>query len=109
MNVNTLTLDDAPLLAAAFGDAVTPSTVLQLIDARTPEGYESAADFLGQPLLAGREVPSDLSALLDVKSGLIEMDIVLETDWGRLRQSTLLRRDGQRPEVIERRVGERLP
>ncbi|NNU17106.1 type II secretion system minor pseudopilin GspK [Parvularcula sp. ZS-1/3] len=109
LNVNTLTPEDAPLLKAAAGDALTMSGAMQIIAQRSPAGYDDVSAFLEQPLLAGRDLPSDMSTMLTTKSNHIEMEIVVQTAAGRLRQvSRISRADGE-PIVIERRIGERLP
>lgn len=41
LNLNSVTLDDLPLLRALFNDQVAPSTLIRLINARPPTGYNT--------------------------------------------------------------------
>lgn len=109
LNVNTLTLDDAPILKAAMGEALTLSAARQIISQRPPVGYEEVKDFLDQPLLAGTDLPSDASTMLTTASELIEMEVVLQNETGRLRQVAHVWRRETAPVILERTVGERLP
>lgn len=109
LNVNTMTIDDAPLLKAAAGDALTLAGVAQLISMRTPAGYEDVSAFMEQPLLAGADLPNDFAGLLTTKSEHLTMEIVLEAPVGRLRQVSRVYRAGGEPRVVERVLGERLP
>ncbi|MCQ8185061.1 type II secretion system minor pseudopilin GspK [Parvularcula maris] len=109
LNVNTLSIEDAPLLAAAMGEAVTLRAAESLITERPPTGYEDVQAFLDQPLLAGREVPQDLSTMISAAPTVIGLEIVLENQTGRLRQTSEIYREGEGFRVIERRRGERLP
>ena len=109
LNVNTLTVEDAPLLKAAAGDAITMSTAVRVISTRTPRGYDEVQEFIDQPLLAGADLPNDFSLLLTTSSEHIEMEIVLDAPVGRLRQVSRVWREGDEPQVVERVLGERLP
>ncbi|MEM9838280.1 MAG: type II secretion system minor pseudopilin GspK [Pseudomonadota bacterium] len=109
LNVNSLTPEQAPLLLAITDDALTLAQAERLITDRPPQGYADVPEFMQQPALQGLDLPSDVSTFLSVETGLLSMDIVLESTIGRLRQEMLLQRDGASIGVIERRVGERLP
>lgn len=109
LNVNTLTIEDAPLLKAAAGDAMTLSAAVRLIDGRTPQGYSDVSAFVEQPLLAGADLPADFSTLLTTTSEHVEMEIILDAPVGRLRQVSRVYRPGGTPRVVERVLGERLP
>lgn len=109
LNVNTLTPDDAPLLKAVMGNALSPSAVEQIIEQRPPQGWDNIEAFLQQPLLAGAELPNDLGSMLSTRSDLIAMEILLENPTGRLRQDALVWRQGNVARIVERSIGERLP
>lgn len=109
LNVNTLAPGDVPLLIALAGDGLARATAERLVTQKPPNGYDSVEAFIDQPLLAGAELAEDFSAFLSTKSTLVEMEIVLESPLGRLRQVSLVERGEGGTEVLERRVGERLP
>lgn len=109
LNVNSLTPAQAPLLLAITGNALNLAQAERLIADRPLEGYENVQDFMGLPVLQGVDLPADTSTFLGVETGLLAMDIVLESGVGRLRQETLVERDGASVVVLERQVGERLP
>ncbi|MEM1409241.1 MAG: type II secretion system minor pseudopilin GspK, partial [Pseudomonadota bacterium] len=109
LNINTLNEADAPLLMAATGNALTVDQARRLIRARPEQGYESVEAFLGDPALSGLDLPADTPVFLDITSGLVAMEVVLENAAGRLRQETLVSRRDNNVTVLERRVGERLP
>ena len=109
LNVNTLTPAHAPLLAAVTDNAVNPALAARVIAQRPEAGYDEAADFLAHPLLQGVDLPSDTPTFVGTQSRLIAMEMVLESEIGRIRQESVLFRDRGRVAVLERRVGERLP
>ena len=109
LNVNTLTPADTPILLSLTGDALTPSAAIELLERRPLKGYEDVQEFLDHPLLGNLDLPPELSTHLSTSTGLIRMEIILENELGRLRQESLVWRGGAGLQVIERRVGERLP
>ena len=109
LNINTMTERDAPMLVSATGDALNLSAAERLIEARPEEGYENVQEFLGEPLLTNTDLPKDLSTYLSTSSGLLSMEVTLQSGTGRLRQNTLVWRGDGGAQVVERSVGERLP
>lgn len=69
ININTLTVDDAPLLAAAIGNVLDVETVRAIIDARPEQGWPEVADFVSALALPDEQpIPSKLLPLLGVNS-----------------------------------------
>ena len=60
MNVNTLTVDQAPLLVGLIGGGFTIEDAVELILSRPGKGYGSVADFWLSPELASREVEQSI-------------------------------------------------
>lgn len=68
LNVNSLTIDQAPLLQALIGGNFTSDMAVELILARPGNGYADVADFWLDPLLAGREIDQSVRRQTSVKA-----------------------------------------
>ncbi|MEO1251890.1 MAG: type II secretion system minor pseudopilin GspK [Pseudomonadota bacterium] len=55
LNINALTPDDAPLLVAASGGAISNDNALTIIADRPPAGWTSVSQFLASPVIEGAE------------------------------------------------------
>lgn len=67
MNINTLTVDQAPLLVALVGGDFTMEDAVELILSRPGKGYDNLADFWLEPGLAAREVEQNIRKKTSVK------------------------------------------
>jgi len=107
VNVNTLRLDQAPLLAAALQGGLTPSDAETVLFRRPVNGYESEEELWSDPLMA-RLADSDGSAALrealSFRSRWFEIDVEVRLGAARFSLETLavmddegrLQRRGQR-------------
>ncbi len=68
LNVNSLTVGQAPLLLALVGGNFTSDMAVELILARPGNGYADVADFWLDPLLAGREIDQSVRRQTSVKA-----------------------------------------
>lgn len=69
LNINTLSEDDAPLLAAAIGNVVAEEELRRIIKERPVEGWDSVERFIASLALpAEQQVAAELQAGLGVKS-----------------------------------------
>jgi len=68
INVNTLTVDHAPLLVALVARDLTIEDAVELILSRPGKGYASVADFWLDPVLASKGVEQSIRRQTSVKS-----------------------------------------
>lgn len=64
INIDTLDITQAPVLAAVLGGAENIATAQQLIAQRPPEGYQTLAKLSASPVLADRPLTAEESNLL---------------------------------------------
>ena len=64
INIDSLDITQAPVLAAVLGGANQLTLAQQIITARPPEGYQSMATLSASPLLSDRVLSSEESSLL---------------------------------------------
>jgi general secretion pathway protein K len=67
INVNTLTIEHAPLLVALVGGDFMIEDAVELILSRPGKGYDSVADFWLEPVLASRGVEQNIRRQTSVK------------------------------------------
>ncbi|MGP9802986.1 type II secretion system minor pseudopilin GspK [Rheinheimera sp. NSM] len=105
LNVNTLTEDNAVLLAALIPE-LTEQAALDLISNRPEEGFTTAEALLADPILAGITVPDEVKTMLAVKSDsfrLVATTAYLES--GFVLTSVLKINDNNQVKVLARRFG----
>ena len=85
MNINMLTSIDAPLLAAALGDDISPEAAIELIDARPRGGYPTLEAFLSDEKVEGlgispesRQRFSLSSNFMQARAEIVYNDAVIE-------------------------------
>ena len=64
INIDTLNIEDAPILAAMLGGLTAFETAVQLINQRPPEGYQSFERLKASPILTDRPLSSEESAAI---------------------------------------------
>lgn len=74
LNANTLRLEDAPLLAALFSDAMEPETAAQLIARRPPGGWVQMEDLLERPEIAEIAPDKRDDAVLSLQSSYFTVE-----------------------------------
>lgn len=109
VNVNTLTEEDAPILAALFHPYLTADQAIQLIEARDPiDGWSDVASFMADPILSGitKENKDKVQGYFDVRSRFFQLDTEITYNSMSLRMRALLQRDEDGTvTVIRRRFG----
>lgn len=68
VNLNTMDISNAPLLAAIIGHGVTVQDASQLLASKPVMGYDYIGDFWLQSLLKDREIPQTIRALVDTET-----------------------------------------
>lgn len=109
INVNTLSEDDAPILAAFFHPDLNEDQAKQLIEARDPiDGWADIASFMADPSLSGvsNEKKEKIKPYLDVRSLFFQLDTEITYNSMSLRMRALLQRDKDgKVTVVRRRFG----
>ena len=78
LNINTLSLDQAPLLAAAFSGRLALPDAEAVLFRRPPRGYDAAEDFWADPLIARMEIEGPERQGIAVSSRWFEMSVEVE-------------------------------
>jgi len=89
LNVNTLRIDQAPLLAAVFDGRLSPSDAEAVLFRRPPRGYDAVEDFWADPLIARIELEGPEREAITVTSRWFEMSVEVELGDGRFTLSQL--------------------
>lgn len=109
VNVNTLTEEDAPILAALFHPHLSEEQAKQLIEARDPiDGWKDVASFMNDSILSGinKENKDKVQGYFDVRSRFFQLDTEITYNNMSLRMRALLQRDEDGTvTVIRRRFG----
>ena len=105
MNVNTMTAEDAPLLAMLAPQGMPLARARQVIASRPPAGWGRRQDFWSTPAMSGVQASAQAQYVIDVKSDLFRADIVIAESERTVTESVLLRAGRERAEILERRWG----
>ncbi|PST87242.1 general secretion pathway protein GspK [Photobacterium jeanii] len=108
LNVNTLSVENAPLLAALFTPALSVSDAKTILTNRPYDGWQSIDDFFTEGAIAGIEgsIASLAKEHIDIKSNFFQLDAEVLVDRSRVRIVALLKRDEQKQvTVVRRRYG----
>ncbi len=110
ININTLSLDKAPLLAAMLFNRITVDEARELIENRAERGYSDTAVFLNAPdlkklALTATEKKS-LKKQLTVKSDAFKAQITVQFHGLKVTLSSLYLVDGKRVYRVQRIYGE---
>ncbi|MEM9169868.1 MAG: type II secretion system minor pseudopilin GspK [Pseudomonadota bacterium] len=112
INVNMLTEDDAPVLAAILGDGVTLTDARDVIASLPPDGLKAADAFWTLPRVADLPGASGRKARLGgrfvVTSQYLAARGVVENAGATSEITVIFRLTGARPEVVSRRIGRAL-
>jgi general secretion pathway protein K len=90
INVNTLRIDQAPLLSAALGGGLSPADAEAVLFRRPPRGYDAVEDFWADPLIARLELEGPEREAITVTSRWFEMSVEVEQGDGRFELSQLV-------------------
>ncbi|MGP8308097.1 type II secretion system minor pseudopilin GspK [Vibrio sp. YIC-376] len=108
LNVNTIEVEQAPILVAMFSPGLGSSDAVQLIEKRPFDGWSNIEAFLAESELAGlsEEVTKEAKAYLSVDSAFFELDAQVLVDDSRVRiQSLLQSKNRDTVTVVRRRFG----
>ncbi|RJX72437.1 general secretion pathway protein GspK [Vibrio sinensis] len=108
LNVNTISVDNAALLAAMFHPALAESDAKKILEDRPFDGWDNVDDFLSEPALASvkEQQKKQVKGYLTVDSAYFELDATIEVDHSRVRvRSLLFSDDRETATVIRRRFG----
>lgn len=108
LNVNTISVEQAPLLAALFAPNLSVDNAKQLIENRPFDGWSGVNQFLAEPQMGAVDdnTKQQGSPFLTVDSVYFELDAQVVVDESRLRLRTLFfSQDRQDVTVVRRRFG----
>jgi general secretion pathway protein K len=90
LNINTLGLDQAPLLSAAFAGRLSVPDAEAVLFRRPPRGYDALEDFWADPLIARMEIEGPDREAIAVTSRWFDMSVEVETGDARFELSQLV-------------------
>ncbi len=90
IDVNTLTTDQAPLLAMLFPGTLPVARAARAIAERPAQGWESVPAFLNTPSLKGLAIPGEAARQLQVQSRWFSLDMTVTIDAAQLRETALV-------------------
>lgn len=90
LNVNTVRIDQAPLLSAALGGRLGPADAEAVLFRRPPRGYDAVEEFWADPLIARLELEGLEREAITVTSRWFEMSVEVEQGDGRFELSQLV-------------------
>ncbi len=108
LNINTVSVKQANILAAMFYPYLSSSAAVQLIEDRPYSGWDSLDDFWAQGELSGIDetIKSDATGFLGIDSNYFELDAQVMVDDARVRvRSLMFSKDRKTVTVIRRRYG----
>lgn len=106
LNVNTLSPDQAPLLAMLFEGKLSPREAKAYLASKPLGGYGSAVRFFGVPLLAQKNVPEAVKQQVQLKSMWFELNIRILSEGIELESNALIDASAAPARVISRSWGE---
>ena len=104
INVNTLRLQDAPLLAAMFGDGLSLSAAQSVIAARPATGWSDVEGFFAHPSFASLEISDAFKARFAVRPRFVVMTARVRWD-GVEEASAALIEIGPPSRIVRRVIG----
>jgi general secretion pathway protein K len=106
LNVNTLSPDQAPLLAMLFGGKLSPREIRAYLASRPAGGYGSAVRFFGVPLLAQQNVPDNVKGQVQLKSQWFQLNTRILSGGIEMESSALIKASKPPAHVVSRSWGE---
>ncbi len=105
MNVNTMTEQQAPVLAALI-PGLTEDDAKSLISNRPEKGYDSVDDFFSSNSSVFTQTPSaEVKTLFSVKSEYFQAEISIDTADSNFSLTSLLKLEDDQVQVVARRFG----
>ena len=90
LNINTLTPDQAPLVAMLLPGQLNLARAKRIIDERPKAGYSKIVDFWKLPALVGQTPPPDVFAQPQLKTRWFVVDLNIELAGAELREIALI-------------------
>ncbi len=106
INVNTLSPDQAPLLAMLFAGKLSPKEAKAYLASRPVDGYGSAVRFFGVPLLAQKNVPESVKQQVLLKSTWFELNIRIQSEGIEMESNALINATASPARIVSRSFGE---
>ena len=106
LNVNTLTVDHAPILAALVGEGITVNDAARLIAERPARGYDNIGTFWSEPSFDDLTIPQEVRAKADVWPQLFLAEISVKYIDADVKLTSLMQMENDgASRVISRRYG----
>ncbi|KMV29439.1 type II secretion system minor pseudopilin GspK [Photobacterium swingsii] len=108
LNVNTVSENNAALLAALFTPELSVSDAKTLLTNRPYDGWQNVDEFFAENVIARIDgaIQSKAKEHIDIKSDYFQLDAEILVDRARVRVVALLKRDEQKQvTVVRRRYG----
>lgn len=106
LNINTLSPDQAILLAMLAPQALGVENARRMLVQRPAGGYESVREFWTQPGLAGLGLPSQVTEQVKVQTNWFALDIEVELADSALRETALIDATLAPAQVVRRQWGD---
>jgi general secretion pathway protein K len=90
INVNTLLVDQAPLIAMLAPDTISIAAAQRAIAERPASGWNSLADFYGQPALQNPLLPFDVQLQPQLRTRWFALDLRIELQGAELVETALV-------------------
>lgn len=90
INVNTLTIEQAPLIAMLAPDAITLDAARSAIAARPAAGWNSLSDFFAQAALQNTFLPLDVQLQPQLRTRWFALDLRIELQEAELNETALV-------------------
>lgn len=103
MNVNTITQDNAVVLAALLGDTLQSS--IDIISSRPPEGFADINDFLGLAAVKALNLSAKKIQWFDITTKYFKLDTTAKFLGTQFRMSTVFKLENDGVTIISREFG----
>jgi general secretion pathway protein K len=106
LNVNTMSPDQAPLLAMLFAGKLSPREAKAYLASRPADGYGSAVRFFAVPLLAQKNVPETVKQQVQLKSAWFKLNIRIQSGGIEMESNALINASAFPANIVSRSFGE---
>lgn len=103
VNVNTLTEEQAPLLAALLGSSVSDSQASNIISNRPPDGYGDIAQFMSITEVSNAQLSADQKEWFSVTTEYFSLNTKTQYNNTSFNMTTLFKIESKKPVVVARR------
>jgi general secretion pathway protein K len=103
INVNTVTEENAVILAAMTG--VPLADMQALVASRTPDGFQTPADFFADPRVANANIDPNRQPWFDVKTEYFQLRTKTQYNNATFNMLTVFKVDNNTASVVKREFG----